>query len=42
MRYILRWIKVMYVRNIYRKSREFRIEKECLALERKWIREGVL
>ena len=33
---ILRWLVVMYDRKIYRKSREFRIERQCERLERKW------
>lgn len=36
MNYILRWLTVMYDRKVYRKSREFAIERQCVALERKW------
>ena len=27
--YIIRWLMVMYNRKVYRKSREFMIEKQC-------------
>ena len=38
--YILRWLTVMYDRKIYRKSREFRIERQCERLERKWAQQA--
>jgi hypothetical protein len=34
--YIFRWLKVMYDRKVYRKSREFAIERQCAARERKF------
>jgi len=38
MNYWWRWLVVMYDRHSYRKSREFAIEKQCAALERRMVR----
>ena len=34
--YRIRWVCVMYDRKVYRKSREFRIERQCTRIEQKW------
>ena len=35
-KYRIRWACVMYDRYVYRKSREYRIERQCTRMEQKW------
>lgn len=34
--YLLRWLRVMYDRRVYRKSHEGRFERHCAYVEKQW------